>query len=180
MLQWTVDFALQHNLLIYLLIIVLAFFQGPLLAVIFGIILRLGYLHVLPIYVALMVGDLVGDTIWYHVGRLYGHRFVGRFGKYFGVTDHNIGIVTELFHRYKNYVLFLSKISNGFGFAIVILLTAGMVKIPFKMYLSSISLDSSSGPAHSSRRATTSARLISRSTTGMAASPSSPAASSSS
>ncbi|MFA6432336.1 MAG: DedA family protein [Candidatus Paceibacterota bacterium] len=135
MLQWIVGFALEHNLLIYLLIIFLAFLQGPLLAVIFGVLLRLGYLHYIPIYIALMVGDLVGDTIWYHVGRIYGHRFVARFGKYFGITEHKIEIMTTLFHRYKNYVLFLSKITNGFGFAIVTLMTAGMVRIPFKMYL---------------------------------------------
>jgi membrane protein DedA with SNARE-associated domain len=135
MLNWIVAFALNHDTLIYLLIIVVAFFQGPLLAVTFGILLSFGYLHVLPIYAALMVGDLIGDTIWYHVGRAYGHKFIARWGRYVGVTDASVARMTRLFHHYRNAVLFISKITNGFGFAILTLVTAGMVGIPFGMYL---------------------------------------------
>ncbi len=135
MLNWIVAFALNHDILIYLLIIVVAFFQGPLLAVTFGILLSFGYLHVLPIYAALMVGDLIGDTIWYHVGRAYGEAFLARWGRYVGVTTASVARMRRLFHRYRNYVLFISKITNGFGFAILTLVTAGMVKIPFGRYL---------------------------------------------
>jgi len=45
MLQWTIGFALDHNLLIYFLIIILACAEGPILSVVFGVLLRLGYLH---------------------------------------------------------------------------------------------------------------------------------------
>jgi len=82
-----------------------------------------------------MLGDLIGDAGWYYVGRRYGHVFVTRYGKYFNVTESGVERMTRLFHRYKNSVLFLSKISNGFGFALVTLTTAGMVRIPFGRYM---------------------------------------------
>lgn len=135
MINWIVNFAVNHNVLIYAAIIILAFFQGPLLAVIFGILLRLGYLHLIPVYVALMAGDLLGDAIWYEVGRHFGQKFIGKYGKYVGLTQKKIDMVTKLFHKYKNIVLFVSKITNGFGFAIVTLFTAGMAKVPFGSYM---------------------------------------------
>ena len=136
MLQWTIGFALDHNLLIYFLIIILACAEGPILSVVFGVLLRLGYLHFIPIYACLMLGDLIGDGIWYRIGRVYGHGFIARWGKYFDVTEEKVGKMTRLFHKYKHAVLFISKISNGFGFSLVTLMTAGVVRIPFGEYLS--------------------------------------------
>ena len=43
--------------------------------------------------------------------------------------------MTHLFHKHKHTVLFLSKISNGLGLALVTLTTAGMIKIPFGRYI---------------------------------------------
>lgn len=133
--EWIISFALNHDLLIYFLAIVFAFFQGPLLALIFGVLLSLGYLHIIPVYVSLMLGDLIGDTIWYHVGRKYGHSFVARWGTYFSLTEDRLAKVFHLFKRFNNTVLFVSKITNGFGFAIVTLMAAGMIRVPFGKYL---------------------------------------------
>ena len=132
---WIISFAINHDLLIYVLLVVLACAEGPLLSVLCGVILRLGYLHFLPVYGALMLGDLIGDAIWYRIGWRYGHHFVTRYGSRFGITEEKVEKMTRLFHRYKYYVLFISKISNGFGFALVTLMTAGLVRIPFGKYL---------------------------------------------
>ncbi|HUZ06339.1 MAG TPA: hypothetical protein VMV89_02505, partial [Candidatus Paceibacterota bacterium] len=53
----------------------------------------------------------------------------------FGVTADGVATMTRLFHRYKYRILFLSKISNGLGLALVTLTTAAMVRIPFKIYM---------------------------------------------
>jgi len=132
---WITQFALHHPLLIYALIVVFACAEGPILSVAFGILWRLGCVPVVPVYAALMLGDLLGDIIWYHVGRRFGHGFVARFGKYFDVTEDKVERMAALFHRHKHLVLFVSKISNGAGFALVTLVTAGMVRIPFGIYI---------------------------------------------
>lgn len=121
--------------MVYILIAVLACAEGPWLSLIFGVLLRMSYFSFIPVYMSLIAGDLLGDAGWYYLGRRYGHRFVLKYGKYFNVTERGVERMTRLFHRYKHSVLFLSKISNGFGLAIVTLMTAGMVGIPFVRYM---------------------------------------------
>ncbi|MDE1975551.1 MAG: DedA family protein [Patescibacteria group bacterium] len=133
--QWLISYGAVHDYLVYGLIIILACAEGPWLSLIFGILIRLGDFGFWPVYIALMAGDLIGDVIWYEIGRRYGHSFIARYGKYFNITEAGVGRMSKLFHRYKDSVLFLSKISNGLGFALVTLMTAGMVRIPFGRYL---------------------------------------------
>jgi membrane-associated protein len=133
--QWILTFEVTHEYLVYAMIIFLACIEGPWLSLIFGVLIRLGDFSFLPVYTSLMLGDLIGDSAWYYVGRRYGGRFVVNYGKYFKVTASGVERMTSLFHHYRDSVLFLSKISNGFGFALVTLTTAGMVKIPFGRYM---------------------------------------------
>jgi len=135
-LGWLIGIATNHDVLVYGLIVVLACAEGPILSVLGGLLLRLGLLSFPLVYAALMLGDLIGDTVWYYVGKKSGRKIVdSRIGRRLGITDKGIANVERLFHRYKNYILFISKISNGFGFAIVTLMTAGMVKVPFWKYI---------------------------------------------
>jgi membrane-associated protein len=133
--QWILTFGLAHRYLVYAMITFLACAEGPWLSLILGVFLRLGDFSFFPVYMCLMLGDLIGDVGWYCMGRRYGNRFVAKYGKYFRVTASGVERMTRLFHRYKNSVLFLSKVSNGFGLAIVTLMTAGMVRIPFDRFI---------------------------------------------
>jgi membrane-associated protein len=135
MQEWLIQLVNQHTFWVYAVVVVLACAEGPILSMIFGVLLRLQVVSLLPIYAVLMVGDLIGDTFWYYIGRKFGHSFVGRFGKYFSITEESVAKVTNIFHKYKHYILFISKISNGLGFSLVTLMVAGMVKIPFLRYL---------------------------------------------
>jgi membrane-associated protein len=134
--HWIANVATNHNVLVYGLIMILACAEGPILSMVLGVLVRLGWLDLLPVYAALVAGDLIGDVSWYWVGYHFGHRFIGRFGKYVGVTEVGVARMTRLFHRYKYRILFLSKVSNGLGLALVTLTTAAMVRIPFKIYMS--------------------------------------------
>jgi membrane protein DedA with SNARE-associated domain len=140
MQDWLIMFSAHYPYIIYGLIIVLACAEGPILSMIFGVLIRFGFFSLLPVYIALMVGDLLGDTIWYWIGRRFGHPFIARFGRYFNITEGSVEKVTGIFHKYKHYILIGSKVTNGFGFALVTLVTAGMVKIPFWEYMSANAL----------------------------------------
>jgi len=133
--EWLIQLVTVHPILVYGIIVATACAEGPILSMIGGVLIKLGYFSFLPIYIALMAGDLIGDVIWYYIGRFYGHRFIARFGKYFDLTEESVTKVTKIFHRYKHHILVISKITNGFGFALVTLMTAGMVKIPFWRYM---------------------------------------------
>lgn len=82
-----------------------------------------------------MLGDLIGDVIWYQIGRHFGKPFIARFGKFFNITEEKVTKATEIFHKHKSKILIISKITNGFGLALVTLISAGIARIPFKHYL---------------------------------------------
>ncbi len=133
--NWIIHFGTTHEYLVYAAILVLAVAEGPFLSIILGVTIRLGYFDFLPIYITLMIGDLIGDVIWYYIGYTYGHSFIGRHGKRFNITEAGVERITRLFHKHKHLVLFISKLTNGLGFAIVTLATAGMARVPFGPYM---------------------------------------------
>src|SRR3989344_4209620 len=134
MAAWLIEMFANHGYLVYALIIVAACIEGPVLSVVLGALLRLGYFSLWPVYLALMVGDLLGDVLWYGVGRYFGTPFVKRFGRYFSLNESIIERVKIIFHRYQDSILFISKLTTGLGLAIGILITAGIVRIPFDRY----------------------------------------------
>lgn len=119
----------------YVVLIALGIPEGPILSIIAGFLWRAGYLSFLPMYLALMSADLLGDVIWYGVGRYWGSRFIARFGHLFSITRQKMETVERLFHRHKDWLLLISKMTGGLGFAVVTLMTAGLVKIPFRRYM---------------------------------------------
>jgi len=119
----------------YVIIIPLATTEGQILSIICGFLIRLGYLNFLPAYLCLITGNLIGDIGWYCIGYFWGKRFVDRFGKYVSITEEKISVVEKLFRRYDSSILLISKLTNGFGFALVTLMTAGMIRISFKKYM---------------------------------------------
>jgi membrane protein DedA with SNARE-associated domain len=125
----------NYPVLVYAVIIMTSFVEGPILALLCGVFYRLGFFHIVPIYFALMSGDLIGDCFWYWIGYRFGHRFIQRFGRYFSIHEKNVNKVETIFHTHKDSILLISKLTMGLGFALVTLVTAGLVRIPFKRYL---------------------------------------------
>lgn len=135
MQEWLIYLVSAHPYAVYLFIVLLACTEGSFLFLIFGVLIKLGYFGFIPVYLALISGNLIGDVVWYYIGFMWGHKFIGRFGKNFGITEDEVTKVTETFHKHKYPILFVSKITNGFGFALVVLITAGIVRIPFALYM---------------------------------------------
>ncbi len=132
---WILDLAQNHATLVYIVTVVVAIVEGPILSIFFGVLIKAGDFPFWPVYFALMAGDVIGDIAWYYIGRNYGMRFVNRFGRYFDLTETKVSTVTKIFHRYHSKILVISKLTSGFGFAVVTLMVAGMVKIPFARYM---------------------------------------------
>jgi len=118
----------------YLLAFVLAIFEGPIVMVGSGLLLRLGFFYFWPIYLALVLGDFVADLGWYAVGYFGARKFVDRWGKYLSLTPPVMRKLEKLFKEHHDKILFISKITMGFGFALATLVAAGMSKVPFKKY----------------------------------------------
>jgi membrane protein DedA with SNARE-associated domain len=136
MQEWLISIYASHHYEIYAIIMIVGLFEGPFVSMVCGAILALGFLSFWPVYIALMIGDLVGDVIWYNIGYHFGEKFLARFGKYFSITERHVERVKNVFQVRKYPLLFLSKISNGLGFALAVLFSAGMSRVPFLQFIS--------------------------------------------
>jgi membrane protein DedA with SNARE-associated domain len=135
MQEWLIHTLTAHPYAVYLIIAVLSSIEGPILSLVGGVLIHAGYFPFLPLYITLMIGDMIGDTFWYSLGYFFGHGFIRRFGKYVSITEENVEHITKIFHRYTYRILFISKITMGFGFALATLMAAGMAKISFSKYM---------------------------------------------
>lgn len=110
--------------------------EGPLVMMLSGIMVHLKIVHFWPIYLILMAGDLAGDTFWYYVGLYFARPLSEQYGKFFGLTPELIFKIKSIFLNHEKKILFISKITMGFGFAMTTLIVAGMSKMSFTKYIS--------------------------------------------
>lgn len=118
----------------YILLFFGAIVEGPILMVASGFLIKLGQLELVPAYFALLVGDFAADLAWYAVGFHGAGPLIRRFGKYINVTPEILGKIELRFKAYQNWILFISKITMGFGFALATLIVAGMLRVSLKKY----------------------------------------------
>lgn len=109
--------------------------EGPVLMMASGFIFRLGGFEFAPMYLALVLGDFTADIGWYFVGRFGGRPLILKWGHRFGINPESIEKIQERFHKYHEKILIISKLTMGFGFAVVVLAVAGMLHVPFKKYV---------------------------------------------
>src|SRR6185369_850399 len=122
------------NLSKYSLVFLGCIVEGPIVMITSGFLYRLNQFHIAPLYFALMAGDFTADIAWYAVGRFGAHPLIKHFGKFLNITPEIIEKIEKRFKTYQDKILFISKITMGFGFALATLIVAGMLKVDFKRY----------------------------------------------
>jgi len=122
----------------YSVIALLTIIEGPVVFVVSGFLLKLGAVSLLPLFVSLTIGDLIGDAVWYWIGRRVLKGTLVRHGSYMGLTPEKLERLEATFMRHSSWLLFTSKATLGFGTSagtVPMLMTAGAMKYPFRMYL---------------------------------------------
>ncbi len=119
----------------YPLIFVGAFVEGPILMIGSGFLIRHGMFPFWPVFAALVLGDLAGDTLWYCLGRYLMAPIIERKGKFMGIDKDTLERTKALFNKYHERILIISKVTLGFGLALGVLMVAGTMKVPFKKYI---------------------------------------------
>jgi len=131
------DFAGLTHLLIayrYWLLFPLACIEGPLVALVAGVLIALGYFNPLLAYVILLFGDLIPDTIYYFIGRYGGWKsLIKRYGSKIGITDEHTEKVSILWKTHGVRTMWMGKLS--YGLSIPFLISAGLVGMPLKRFL---------------------------------------------
>lgn len=118
----------------YVILLPIAFVEGPMIMFLSGTLYRFGYFDLLPLYFTLLIGDWIADFFWYGLGYYASRPLLKKYGHFLGITEEVFQKIEGLFHRHQSKILFISKITMGFGFAIGTLLAAGASRVPFKKY----------------------------------------------
>ncbi len=119
----------------YILLFLGTIFEGPIVMMTSGFLYRLGQFDLLPMYLVLVFGDFTSDILWYSLGR-YGTRdTILKYGHFMGLTPLLLEKVERRFIQYHQRILILSKLTMGMGFAFVVLIVAGIFKVPFKNFV---------------------------------------------
>ena len=116
----------------YWVIFPIAVVEGPMISVLTGWLVSTGALNVFVAYVLLVFADLVGDSIYYALGRFGGNPFLKHWGHWIGVDDTKLLKLEEHFGNHGNKYLLFGK-TQGFGAAF--LAAAGVIKFPFPRFI---------------------------------------------
>jgi membrane protein DedA with SNARE-associated domain len=127
------DSIIQGNEFVaYSVIFLLSILEGPKLTVVCGLLATKGLLNQFVVYALVVLGDMIGDTLWYSLGR-FGGKFVERFGPKLGLTKEKFSTAQKYFESHEVKALALSKLIHGIG--IVGLVFAGSSKCSYGRYI---------------------------------------------
>lgn len=130
----TVDTVLHtlqtHGLL---LLFPLAILEGPIVTVIAAYVARLGYMNIVAVYVVVVIADLVGDAVFYYVGRASHGAVLVRWGPRLGLNDKRRAVFEQHFREHGGRTVLIGKLTHSAGLAI--LLAAGAFHVPFPKFL---------------------------------------------
>lgn len=111
----------------------MAIVEGPIVTIVAGWLAKLGLISVWGAIAALIMADLIGDSILYLIGRRGVARLPERWRRRLGLTDARLAQVAEHFRRHGPRTLVLGKLTHTAG--ALVLVTAGSARMPFLPFL---------------------------------------------
>ena len=122
----TLDLLITYR---YWIIIPLALFEGPMIAIMVGFLAAEGYFSLLPSYLLLFLWDFIRDLFYFHAGKVANHKdFLMKYGTKINLDERHFHVMKKLWHTHTQKTMLFAKLA--FGLSTVILMTAGAVRLP--------------------------------------------------
>ena len=117
----------------YWLMLPLMIAEGPVVTIIAAMLASLGAFNWFVVLILSIIGDMLGDVIFYWLGYRWGMGFVRNVGKYLGITERVVERMEKYFLNHGGKTIFAVKSTTGLCWATFV--TAGIVKMDFKKFL---------------------------------------------
>jgi len=132
--EWIIDIATNHSYLVYLVILFIAFLEGPIIALVTGFLAFIGYLSIPLTLIILILGDIIPDIFLYYLGRFgYGNKYIDKYFLNYSFISNNIKFINIMWSKHPWKTIFFGKMS--YGLSVPVLITLGLLKIPFKNFI---------------------------------------------
>lgn len=117
----------------YIILVPLAVMEGPIVSVVCGFLVTLGYFNPLAVFLVMVAGDIVGDGIFYYIG-YRGEKLL----HLFKINEEKLEKAKIYFEENHKKAIAGSKILWGIGTAGLI--AAGALRVPYKRYFKTCAL----------------------------------------
>lgn len=107
--------------------------EGPVVTVVSAFMASLGFFDIRIVAALSVTGDVVGDLIFYYLGRVWGMRFVRRFGRHIGITENRVEGMRSYFAKHGGKTIFTVKSTTGLCW--VTFVTAGIAGMPIRKFI---------------------------------------------
>lgn len=102
--------------------------EGPIVSIIAGVFVHARLLNPFITYLVIVIGDVVGDIIWYGIGRS-SRGIIARVGHLVGFRKTRFDGIDKHFEVHSKKTIFFGKFA--IGAEVPILVAAGVAKLPF-------------------------------------------------
>lgn len=117
----------------YFILFPLACLEGPILGFITGSLVPLGYFSPIPLFITLVLADVIPDITYYFFG-LWGKKksLVEKIGPKIKVTPERFELVRNLWHTHPFKTMAVTKFA--YGLSTPLLISAGLAHLPFRTF----------------------------------------------
>jgi membrane protein DedA with SNARE-associated domain len=91
-----------------------------------------GVFALMPLLMAAALGNIVGSSVAYVIGRFLGRPVILRYGRYVGITKARLDTAGERFNRFQALVVLASKFIAGIR--VLVPYVAGIERMPFALF----------------------------------------------
>jgi membrane protein DedA with SNARE-associated domain len=117
----------------YVLLVVLVATEGPISTLLGAAAAAAGILDIQFVLISAIVGNVLGDCLWYSIGYANNLQSIYRRGRWLGLRRHHLDRLELEMHTHATKLIALSKLA--IGLIIPTLVAAGLARVPLKRWL---------------------------------------------
>jgi membrane protein DedA with SNARE-associated domain len=116
----------------YILLAILVATEGPLSTLIGASAAAAGLLDWRWVLVATILGNIVGDCLWYSVGYMGKMQWLYDHGRWFGMRPHHVARLEREMRAHARKLIIFAKIA--YGLIVPTLVAAGLARVPWRRW----------------------------------------------